>query len=118
MDIFNQETNTLIKRIGGDDDEPVFDLAIDLLDQMAKWEKNLALENRNTQFNRNAFNVIAKHSDTGQVLSRGLTDPANPNVEVINVQVSKNVNGKYVLPLDLELKNRALCRTRYYLLHF
>ncbi len=117
LEIYNQENNTLIKRFGGDDDDPIFEGATDILDQIAKWEKNLTLDNRNTQFNRNAFKIIAKHSDTGQVLT-GLSDPANPNTEVINVQVAKNLNGKYVLPLDLELKNAAGGTLFYKALYF
>jgi pimeloyl-ACP methyl ester carboxylesterase len=118
MDIYNQENNTLIKRIGGDDDEKVFDLAVEILERIARWEKSLALDNRNTLFNRNAFGITAKNTDSGKVLSTGLLDPSNPNTEVINVQVNKNLNGQYILPIDLELKNATTATLFYKALYF
>lgn len=118
LTIFNQESNVLIKQIGGDDDDKVFDLAIDILDGIAKWEQNLLLDNRSTQFNHNAFQITAKNSDTNQILTKGIIDPANPNTEVVNVQLGKNLNGKYILPLDLELKNTTggtlFCKALYF----
>lgn len=118
LTIFNQESNTLIKQIGGDDDDKVFELAVDILNGIAKWEQNLLLDNRSTQFNRNAFQITAKNSDTGQILTKGIIDPANTNTEVVNVQLGKNLNGKYILPLDLELKNATagtlFCKALYF----
>ena len=116
--IFNQESNTLIKRIGGDDDDSIFELAIDILDGIAKWEQNLLLDNRSTQFNRNAFQITVKNSENGQVLTKGILDPANPNTEVINVQVGKNLNGNFILPIDLELKNASGATLFYKALYF
>lgn len=107
LEIYNQESNILIKRIGGDNDDEVFELALDVLESIAKWEQNLLLDNRSTQFNRNAFQITIKNSETGQILTKGIFDPANPNVEVINVQVGKNLNGKFIMPIDLELKNAS-----------
>lgn len=118
LDIYNQENNTLIKRIGGDDDEKVFDLAVEILERIVRWEKSLALTNRNTLFNRNAFSITAKNTDSGKILSTGVLDPANPNTEVINVQVNKNLNGKYILPIDLELKNATSATLFYKALYF
>lgn len=118
LDIYNQENNTLLKRIGGDDDDPVFELAVEILEGVAKWEQSLSLDNRSTQFNRNAFQVIFKHGDTGEVLTKGVMDPNNPNTEVINVQVGKNLNGEYKFPLDLELKNNTGATLYYKALYF
>lgn len=118
LEIYNLENNTLIKRIGGDDDDPVFQLALEILDGIAKWEQNLLLDNRSTQFNRNAFQITAKNTETQQILTKGIMDPANPNTEVVNVQLGKNQNGKYRLPLDLELKNTTgatlFCKALYF----
>lgn len=118
LEIYNQENNTLLQRIGGDDDDPVFELAVKTLEAVAKWEQSLLLDNRSTQFNRNAFQITVKHSETGAILNKGILDPANPNTEVINLQVSKNINGNYILPLDLELKNATgatlFCKALYY----
>lgn len=118
LEIYNQESNTLIKRIGGDDDDPVFETAIEILDGIAKWEQNLLLDNRSTQFNRNAFQINIKNTETQQILTKGIMDPANPNTEVVNVQLGKNQNGKYRLPLDLELKNTTgatlFCKALYF----
>lgn len=118
MEIYNQENNTLIKRIGGDDDEKVFDLAVEILERIARWEKSLALDNRNTLFNRNAFGITVKNTDSGKVLSTGVLDPTNPNTEVISVQVNKNLNGQYILPIDLELKNSTSATLFYKALYF
>ena len=118
LEIYNQESNTLIKRIGGDDDDKVFELALEVLDSIAKWEQNLLLDNRSTQFNRNAFQITVKNSGNGQVLTKGIFDPANPNMEVINVQVGKNLNGKFKLPIDLDLKNASGATLFYKALYF
>lgn len=118
LEIYNQENNTLLKSIGGDDDDPVFSLAIEILGGVAQWEQSLLLDNRSTQFNRNAFQLTVKHSETGQVLNSGVFDPANPNTEVISVQVNKNINGNYILPIDVELKNSSgatlFCKALYF----
>lgn len=107
IQIFRSADNARLRTIEGTDRNKMFADAFEKLELIARWEKTLELDNKETRINHNDVELILVELDQAGTVLRKTAD------REIVIDILRVNNEEQKVPFRLEIRNKNAAKARY-----
>lgn len=107
LQLFRTADGARLRTIEGTDRAKMFADAFDKLEQIARWEKTLELDNRETRINHNDVELVLVEMDQAGTVLRKTTD------RDIVIDILRVNNEDQKVPFRLEIRNKNAAKARH-----
>lgn len=105
IQLIRNQDGLRLRTIKGEDWEKMLSEAFEKLEQIARWEKTVALDNRDTKIGRDAVELVLVELDGEGGTVRETVVSDTPEKEVV-VDILRTDNGEQAVPFRVEVRNK------------